>query len=85
MYRILLLFWALLVLASSSLLAKPGTPYARAKAKGRVYVHRPSYKTYRGSRHRRRRTHVFKRTSHKKRRTTTPVQHRKSGHTTLGR
>jgi len=80
MYKVLLLFCALLWFLPQSLLAGPGTPYARAKAKGRVYVHRPSYKVYRGSR-RRHHSRLFKRLSRK--RHTTPVQRRR--HTSFGK
>jgi len=81
MYKVLLLFCALLWFLPQSLEAGPGTPYARAKAKGRVYVHRPSYKVYRGSK-RRHRSRLFRR-SRKRKTHTTPVQRRR--HTSFGK
>lgn len=52
MYKALLLILALFLLSGlqPSEAANPGTPYARAKMKGRVYTHRPRYKVYRGFR-----------------------------------
>ncbi|WP_162910521.1 hypothetical protein [Hymenobacter oligotrophus] len=58
MIRILLLCFALLV-SSIAVPAEAGriSAYAKAKMKGRVYVHRPNYKRYKGwkfsQRHRR--------------------------------
>jgi hypothetical protein len=51
MIRILLLCFALLV---SSVVSTPAeaariSAYAKAKMKGRIYTHRPSYKLYKGS------------------------------------
>ncbi|RTQ51481.1 hypothetical protein EJV47_06685 [Hymenobacter gummosus] len=50
MIRILLLCFALLV---SSVVSTPAeaariSSYAKAKMKGRIYTHRPSYKAYKG-------------------------------------
>ncbi|MBO3270845.1 MULTISPECIES: hypothetical protein [Hymenobacter] len=52
MYKALLLVFALFLLSGlqPAEATNPGTRYARAKAKGRVYTHRPSYKVYRGFR-----------------------------------
>jgi hypothetical protein len=54
MYKVLLLFWALLLLGSAepAQAARP-TAYVRALRKGRVYVHRPNYKLYKARWHRR--------------------------------
>ncbi len=53
MYKAFLLFCALLTMVSlQSAEAGTASPYARAKAKGKVFVHRPYYKAYKGnSRH----------------------------------
>ncbi|WP_167856744.1 hypothetical protein [Hymenobacter aquaticus] len=49
MTKVLLLLGALfLFLAAEAVAARPSA-YARAKSKGRVYVHRPNYKLYRGA------------------------------------
>ena len=51
MFRILLLLFALLLASglepTATQAARP-TAYARAKMKGRMYTHRPSYKIYKG-------------------------------------
>ena len=51
MFRILLLFFAILLVSGvePTEAARP-TSYARAKMKGRMYTHRPSYKIYKGHR-----------------------------------
>jgi len=53
MLRILLLFFAILLVSGvePTEAARP-TSYARAKMKGRMYTHRPSYKIYKGHRKR---------------------------------
>ncbi|TGD79342.1 hypothetical protein [Hymenobacter wooponensis] len=48
MYRILLLFFALLLASNVESVAARPTAYARAKMKGRSYTHRPFYKKYKG-------------------------------------
>lgn len=49
MYRILLVFFALLLASNvESVAAARPTAYARAKMKGRTYTHRPFYKKYKG-------------------------------------
>ncbi|MBC6989742.1 MULTISPECIES: hypothetical protein [Hymenobacter] len=51
MYKALILFCALLILADlqpAPATAGRATAYARAKAKGRMFVHRPYYKAYKG-------------------------------------
>ncbi|KAA9327443.1 hypothetical protein F0P96_15780 [Hymenobacter busanensis] len=55
MFRTLLLVCALLILGGSTptLAARPSA-YAKAKMKGRMFTHRPVYKSYKSvSRHRR--------------------------------
>jgi hypothetical protein len=49
MYKVLLLLCALTLLtyAPPATAARPSA-YTRAKLKGRIYVHRPNYKLYRG-------------------------------------
>jgi hypothetical protein len=53
MIRTLLLLFALLLVSGvePTEAARP-TAYARAKMKGRMYTHRPSYKIYKGHRNR---------------------------------
>ncbi|MBG8553963.1 hypothetical protein [Hymenobacter guriensis] len=50
MFRILLLVCALLFVsgASQSVEAARPSAYAKAKMKGRIFTHRPVYKTYKG-------------------------------------
>ena len=57
MLRTVLLFFALLLVSgvAPTEAARP-TAYARAKMKARLYVHRPSYKIYKGHRTRGRRS-----------------------------
>ncbi|MCB2410801.1 hypothetical protein [Hymenobacter lucidus] len=53
MTKVLFLFGVLFLFLAGECAAGRPTAYARAKAKGRVYVHRPNYKLYRGAkRHR---------------------------------
>ncbi|TGE28570.1 hypothetical protein [Hymenobacter metallicola] len=53
MNKVLLLFGVLFLFLTSEVSAARPSSYARAKAKGRMYVHRPNYKVYKGSkRHR---------------------------------
>lgn len=68
MYKALLLVLALFLLSGlqPAEAANPGTPYARAKMKGRVYTHRPSYKVYRGFRRGNRKGLHFFHKKHKK-------------------
>ncbi|MCB2377045.1 hypothetical protein LGH70_05595 [Hymenobacter sp. BT635] len=53
MTKVLLLFGVLFLFLTADALAARPTAYARAKAKGRVYVHRPNYKAYRGAKRKR--------------------------------
>ena len=67
MFKTLLLFCAVLLLLVGTQPALAGRPtaYARAKMHGRVYMHRPSYKVYKGfKRHRGLRLFSFKGKSH---------------------
>ncbi|UOQ70931.1 hypothetical protein [Hymenobacter cellulosilyticus] len=57
MNKVLLLIGVVLFLLTGQAEAARPSAYARAKARGRVYVHRPNYKLYRGAkRHRAKRT-----------------------------
>ncbi|TGE18054.1 hypothetical protein [Hymenobacter elongatus] len=51
MKKVLLLWGVLLFFLGGEAAAARPSAYARAKSKGRVYVHRPNYKLYRGARH----------------------------------
>ena len=67
MFKTLLLFCAVLLLLVGTQPALAGRPtaYARAKMHGRVYMHRPSYKVYKGfKRHRGLHLFSFKGKSH---------------------
>ena len=66
MFKTLLLFCAVLLLVGTQpALAGRPTAYARAKMHGRVYLHRPSYKAYKGfKRHRGLHLFSFKGKSH---------------------
>lgn len=61
MFRILLLLCAVL-LVSGLQPAEAGRPtrYARAKMKGRMFVHRPFYKKYKGRKSSRKRFSLFR-------------------------
>jgi hypothetical protein len=53
MTKVLLMFGVVFFLLTAEAGAARPSSYARAKAKGRMYVHRPNYKLYRGAkRHR---------------------------------
>ncbi|UOQ51694.1 hypothetical protein [Hymenobacter cellulosivorans] len=53
MNKVLLLIGVVLFLLTGQAEAARPSAYARAKARGRMYVHRPNYKLYRGAkRHR---------------------------------
>ena len=69
MTKVLFLFGVLFLLLAGECAAARPTAYARAKAKGRVYVHRPNYKLYRGAK-RHRQARWFK----------VPALTRKAGH-----
>ncbi|UYZ63911.1 hypothetical protein [Hymenobacter weizhouensis] len=64
MVRILLLFFALLIVSgvNSAEAARPSR-YARAKMKGRLFVHRPYYKKYKGKKSSRKRLFGFRQKS----------------------
>ena len=61
MLRILLLVFALLLVGGANLAeaARPSR-YARAKMKGRLFVHRPYYKKYKGRKSSRKRFALFR-------------------------
>lgn len=61
MHRILILFFALLMVSGveSATAARPSA-YARAKMKGRVYTHRPSFKRYKGNKSSKKRLGLFR-------------------------
>ncbi|UOQ77437.1 hypothetical protein MUN84_01600 [Hymenobacter sp. 5516J-16] len=91
MPRLFLLLWLMLMaLVDVSPALGQGGPAARAKMRGKTYVHRPNYRTYKGGgrRARKKRTARYRQRWYqiwrKRKRTTTPAPKQPSRNQTIG-